>query len=181
MSSEKMPSSWHEQRWWVWFPYVSLNGLLLYIFLISHSLSNSPYSTPLAVQNERQPRSTAQVRLDTLDIDTEKEHIATTREPTSSSSTCSVISRPLLGSSISSSINSSGPCQHSSSPKNSHRFMASLMTAETCAKLEPEDGRDTNQSWNSLHFLLFSKLLCCNVTIQLCSLFLSLQWTRILM
>ncbi|XP_058263430.1 photoreceptor-specific nuclear receptor [Hemibagrus wyckioides] len=92
-----------------------------------------------AVQNERQPRSTAQVRLDTLDIDTEKEHLATTREPTSSSSTCSVISRPLLGSSISSSINSSGPSQHSSSPKNSHRFMASLMTAETCTKLEPED------------------------------------------
>lgn len=105
------------------------------------SLSNTPHSS-LAVQNERQPRSTAQVRLDTLDIDTEKEHLATTREPTSSSSTCSVISRPLLGSSISSSINSSGPSQHSSSPKNSHRFMASLMTAETCAKLEPEDGRN---------------------------------------
>uniref|UniRef100_A0A8B9JLJ4 Photoreceptor-specific nuclear receptor n=1 Tax=Astyanax mexicanus TaxID=7994 RepID=A0A8B9JLJ4_ASTMX len=70
-----------------------------------------------AVQNERQPRSTAQVRLDSLDVDTEKEHLATTREPTSSSSACS----------------------RCSSPKNGHRFMASLMTAETCAKLEPED------------------------------------------
>lgn len=108
-----------------------------------HSLSNTPHSSTLAVQNERQPRSTAQVRLDTLDIDTEKEHLATTREPTSSSSNCSVTSRPLLGSSISSSINSIGPSQHSNSPKNSHRFMASLMTAETCAKLEPEDGRNT--------------------------------------
>uniref|UniRef100_H3CHU4 Photoreceptor-specific nuclear receptor n=1 Tax=Tetraodon nigroviridis TaxID=99883 RepID=H3CHU4_TETNG len=38
-----------------------------------------------AVQNERQPRSTAQVRLDAIDIDPEKEHLATTREPTTSS------------------------------------------------------------------------------------------------
>uniref|UniRef100_A0A672ZWB1 Photoreceptor-specific nuclear receptor n=1 Tax=Sphaeramia orbicularis TaxID=375764 RepID=A0A672ZWB1_9TELE len=68
-----------------------------------------------AVQNERQPRSTAQVRLDSIDVDPEKEHLATTREPTSSSSS------------------------FSSSPQNNHRFMASLMTAETCAKLEPED------------------------------------------
>lgn len=91
-----------------------------------------------AVQNERQPRSTAQVRLDALDVDKDKEHLATTLEPTSSS-TCSVISRPLLGSSISSSITSTDGSQHSNSPKNGHRFMASLMTAETCAKLEPED------------------------------------------
>ncbi|KAJ8417596.1 hypothetical protein AAFF_G00224390 [Aldrovandia affinis] len=39
-----------------------------------------------AVQNERQPRSTAQVQLDTIDLDTEKEHLATTQEPISSSS-----------------------------------------------------------------------------------------------
>uniref|UniRef100_A0A672S129 Photoreceptor-specific nuclear receptor n=1 Tax=Sinocyclocheilus grahami TaxID=75366 RepID=A0A672S129_SINGR len=69
-----------------------------------------------AVQNERQPRSTAQVRLDALDMD--KEHLTTTLEPTSSSTYIS---------------------QLSNSPKNGHRFMASLMTAETCAKLEPED------------------------------------------
>uniref|UniRef100_A0A3Q0T3T5 Photoreceptor-specific nuclear receptor n=1 Tax=Amphilophus citrinellus TaxID=61819 RepID=A0A3Q0T3T5_AMPCI len=60
-----------------------------------------------AVQNERQPRSTAQVHLDSIDVDPEKEHLATT--------------------------------QRCTSPQNNHRFMASLMTAETCAKLEPED------------------------------------------
>uniref|UniRef100_A0A673LV98 Photoreceptor-specific nuclear receptor-like n=1 Tax=Sinocyclocheilus rhinocerous TaxID=307959 RepID=A0A673LV98_9TELE len=69
-----------------------------------------------AVQNERQPRSTSQVRLDALDVGNDKEHLITTLEPTSSST-----------------------CTHSNSPKNGHRFMASLMTAETCAKLEPED------------------------------------------
>ncbi|KAL4641972.1 photoreceptor-specific nuclear receptor-like [Arapaima gigas] len=92
-----------------------------------------------AVQNERQPRSTAQVRLDAIDVDTDKEHLATTREPTSSScassSTCSVITRPRN----SSAITSSAPSQRCASPQNNHRFMASLMTAETCAKLEPED------------------------------------------
>uniref|UniRef100_A0A3P9ADC5 Photoreceptor-specific nuclear receptor n=1 Tax=Esox lucius TaxID=8010 RepID=A0A3P9ADC5_ESOLU len=75
-----------------------------------------------AVQNERQPRSTSQVRLDSIDIDTDKEHLATTREPTSSSSSSS----------------SSSACSVIT-PQNNHRFMASLMTAETCAKLEPED------------------------------------------
>uniref|UniRef100_A0A3B3TPX6 Photoreceptor-specific nuclear receptor n=2 Tax=Poecilia TaxID=8080 RepID=A0A3B3TPX6_9TELE len=73
-----------------------------------------------AVQNERQPRSTAQVRLDSIDVDPEKEHLATTREPTSSSSSSVAPPRCV-------------------SPQNNHRFMASLMTAETCAKLEPED------------------------------------------
>uniref|UniRef100_A0A673LT04 Photoreceptor-specific nuclear receptor-like n=1 Tax=Sinocyclocheilus rhinocerous TaxID=307959 RepID=A0A673LT04_9TELE len=92
-----------------------------------------------AVQNERQPRSTSQVRLDALDVGNDKEHLITTLEPTSSS-TCTVINRPLLGSNISSSISSTDTSQHSNSPKNGHRFMASLMTAETCAKLEPEDG-----------------------------------------
>ncbi|XP_010896290.1 photoreceptor-specific nuclear receptor [Esox lucius] len=98
-----------------------------------------------AVQNERQPRSTSQVRLDSIDIDTDKEHLATTREPTSSSSSsssssaCSVITRPHFSSSSISS--SAAPPQRCAppSPQNNHRFMASLMTAETCAKLEPED------------------------------------------
>lgn len=85
-----------------------------------------------AVQNERQPRSTAQVRLDAIEVDTEKDHLATTREPTSSF--CPVITRPPL---ITSSM--STPSQRALSPQNNHRFMASLMTAETCAKLEPED------------------------------------------
>uniref|UniRef100_A0A3Q1G1Y6 Nuclear receptor subfamily 2, group E, member 3 n=1 Tax=Acanthochromis polyacanthus TaxID=80966 RepID=A0A3Q1G1Y6_9TELE len=55
-----------------------------------------------AVQNERQPRSTAHVSLDSIDMDSKKEHLATTQD-------------------------------------NNHRFMVSLLTAETCAKLEPED------------------------------------------
>ncbi|XP_048887234.1 photoreceptor-specific nuclear receptor-like [Brienomyrus brachyistius] len=91
-----------------------------------------------AVQNERQPRSTAQVRLDAVDADAaEKEHLTTTREPSSSSSSsCSVITRPHISSSVSS---AAAVVQRCSSPQNNHRFMASLMTAETCAKLEPED------------------------------------------
>ncbi|KAM3869941.1 photoreceptor-specific nuclear receptor-like [Diretmus argenteus] len=87
-----------------------------------------------AVQNERQPRSTAQVSLDCMNMDPEKEHLATTRESTSSA-IYSVISRPL----VSSSITPPAPTQPCSSPKNNHRFMVSLLTAETCAKLEPED------------------------------------------
>uniref|UniRef100_A0AAV2LSE9 Nuclear receptor domain-containing protein n=1 Tax=Knipowitschia caucasica TaxID=637954 RepID=A0AAV2LSE9_KNICA len=97
-----------------------------------------------AVQNERQPRSTAQVRLDSLDMDPDKEHLATTREVTSCSTSCSssatsssVITWPHITSSISSSS------QRSLTPPTNHRFMASLMTAETCAKLEPEDGENT--------------------------------------
>uniref|UniRef100_A0A8C7HJI8 Nuclear receptor subfamily 2 group E member 3 n=1 Tax=Oncorhynchus kisutch TaxID=8019 RepID=A0A8C7HJI8_ONCKI len=82
-------------------------------------------------QNERQPRSTSQVRLDSIDVDTDKEHLSTTRDPTSSSS-CSVITRPhITSTSISS---SSAPPQRCAppSPQNNHRFMVSLMTAETC-------------------------------------------------
>ncbi|KAM6960911.1 photoreceptor-specific nuclear receptor [Aplochiton taeniatus] len=87
-----------------------------------------------AVQNERQPRSTAQVRVDSMDVDTAKEHLATTRK-SRPSSTYSAVSR----SPMSSSLSPPAPAQLCSSPKNSHRFMVSLMTAETCAKLEPED------------------------------------------
>ncbi|XP_060924691.1 photoreceptor-specific nuclear receptor-like [Limanda limanda] len=97
-----------------------------------------------AVQNERQPRSTAQVRLDSIDVDPDKDHLTTTREPTSSSSSSStssssssVITWPHITSSMS--ITSSVAPQRCISPQNNHRFMASLMTAETCAKLEPED------------------------------------------
>ncbi|KAI9999526.1 hypothetical protein NQD34_018448 [Periophthalmus magnuspinnatus] len=81
----------------------------------------------------------SQVRLESIDLDPDKEHLATTREVTSCSTSCSssstsssVITWPHITSSISSSS------QRSLSPNN-HRFMASLMTAETCAKLEPED------------------------------------------
>ncbi|XP_063043857.1 photoreceptor-specific nuclear receptor-like [Engraulis encrasicolus] len=117
-----------------------------------------------AVQNERQPRSTAQVRLDALDIDPEKEHLATTREPTSCSSSshshshsssssshssshssssaaaCALVARPMITSAVSSSAQMQMQQRGAGGgPQNNHRFMASLMTAETCAKLEPED------------------------------------------
>lgn len=92
-----------------------------------------PPCCPTAVQNERQPRSTAQVRLDSIELDTElsPEHVATTREvpltpcpaPRGPGATVAVTTGP-----------------RAPTPPTNHRFMASLMTAETCAKLEPEDG-----------------------------------------
>ncbi|NXG45141.1 NR2E3 protein, partial [Psilopogon haemacephalus] len=89
-----------------------------------------------AVQNERQPRSTAQVRLDSIELDTEltPEHVATTREvpltpcpaPCGPGATVTITPGPRVP-----------------TPPTNHRFMASLMTAETCAKLEPEDADET--------------------------------------
>ncbi|KAM5127221.1 photoreceptor-specific nuclear receptor-like [Mantella aurantiaca] len=83
-----------------------------------------------AVQNERQPRSTAQIRLDSIELETEShsEHLATTREPPPSCPPISNLRTPIPN-------NMSGTL----SPPQNHRFMASLMTAETCAKLEPEE------------------------------------------
>ncbi|KAK2509799.1 hypothetical protein MC885_006265 [Smutsia gigantea] len=83
-----------------------------------------------AVQNERQPRSTAQVRLDSLESDKEF-HLEpwgnrlapagpSPRGPTP------VSAARALG---------PGAC----TPPVQQRFMASLIAAETCAKLEPED------------------------------------------
>ncbi|KAG8012679.1 Photoreceptor-specific nuclear receptor, partial [Nibea albiflora] len=88
-----------------------------------------------AVQNERQPRSTAHVSLDSICVDTKKEHLATTRELTCSAAYSSVICRPL----VTSSVTTSAIGQPCSNPSNNHRFMVSLLTAETCTKLEPED------------------------------------------
>ncbi|NWX80794.1 NR2E3 protein, partial [Alca torda] len=89
-----------------------------------------------AVQNERQPRSTAQVRLDSIELDAElpPEHVATTREvpPTP----CPAPRGP--GSTV-----TVTPGPRAPTPPTNHRFMASLMTAETCAKLEPEDADET--------------------------------------
>ncbi|KAF3854858.1 hypothetical protein F7725_022913 [Dissostichus mawsoni] len=90
-----------------------------------------------AVQNERQPRSTAHMSLDSLS-DPKREHLATTQELTSSASYASVICRPL----VTSSIPSSATMQPSSNPNNYQRFMASLLTAETCAKLEPQNAEE---------------------------------------
>ncbi|CAI9717406.1 photoreceptor-specific nuclear receptor-like isoform X1 [Octopus vulgaris] len=67
-----------------------------------------------AVQNERQPRNTAQVRHD--QIESEIDHALTANSATVSAT------HPAF------------------SPGANHRFMASLMSAETCAKLEPDDG-----------------------------------------
>lgn len=69
-------------------------------------------------------------------MDTKKEHLATTRELTSPATYSAVIGRPLLTSSNATSATIQ-PCSNS---HNYHRFMVSLLTAETCAKLEPEDG-----------------------------------------
>ncbi|NXJ97137.1 NR2E3 protein, partial [Corythaixoides concolor] len=89
-----------------------------------------------AVQNERQPRSTAQVRLDSIELDTElpPEHVATTREvpPTP----CPAPRGPGAAVTVT-------PGPRAPTPPTNHRFMASLMTAETCAKLEPEDADET--------------------------------------
>ncbi|XP_066492243.1 photoreceptor-specific nuclear receptor [Tiliqua scincoides] len=89
-----------------------------------------------AVQNERQPRSTAQVRLDAIDLDPERqpEHLATTRD-------APPLACPSLQShrGPASCSGTGGPRPKPSTPPSNHRFMASLMTAETCAKLEPED------------------------------------------
>uniref|UniRef100_H2LSD9 Photoreceptor-specific nuclear receptor n=1 Tax=Oryzias latipes TaxID=8090 RepID=H2LSD9_ORYLA len=88
-----------------------------------------------AVQNERQPRSTAHVSLESLNVEAKKEHLATTREFSTSDPYSSAICRPLVTSSASNS-STTQPC---SNPSISHRFMVNLLTAETCAKLEPED------------------------------------------
>ncbi|NWW32905.1 NR2E3 protein, partial [Panurus biarmicus] len=87
-----------------------------------------------AVQNERQPRSTAQVQLDSIQLDTElpPDHVATTCEVPPSS--CPAPRGP--GATVT-------PGPRVPTPPTNHRFMASLMTAETCAKLEPEDADET--------------------------------------
>ncbi|XP_060611566.2 photoreceptor-specific nuclear receptor isoform X1 [Anolis sagrei] len=94
-----------------------------------------------AVQNERQPRSTAQVRLDAIDLDSERqpEHLATTRDaaPPSLPLACPSLP-PSHRAPVSCSVTGASRARAPTPPSN-HRFMASLMTAETCAKLEPED------------------------------------------
>ncbi|XP_053128694.1 photoreceptor-specific nuclear receptor [Hemicordylus capensis] len=89
-----------------------------------------------AVQNERQPRNTAQIRLEAIDLDAEQQtkHLATTRDaPPPACSSLQTHQAPT-------SCSVTGPLRpQSQTPPSNHRFMASLMTAETCAKLEPED------------------------------------------
>lgn len=88
--------------------------------------------TSPAVQNERQPRSTAQVRMDSVESETEPrlQPLATppalagpsSRGPTPVSAARALGPQALM-------------------PPGHHHFMASLITAETCTKLEPEDGK----------------------------------------
>jgi len=83
-----------------------------------------------AVQNERQPRSSAQLRLASVESDPEPR-----LEP---------LGAPLAAAGPSprgptpvSAARALGP--GALTPPGHHHFMASLITAETCAKLEPED------------------------------------------
>ncbi|XP_024859529.1 photoreceptor-specific nuclear receptor [Kryptolebias marmoratus] len=87
-----------------------------------------------AVQNERQPRSTAHISLDSIKEKSIREHLSTTQELTPPDNYSSVPLRPVVHSSGTTSA-SMQPCGN----PNNHRFMVSLLTAETCAKLEPED------------------------------------------
>lgn len=89
-----------------------------------------------AVQNERQPRSTAQVRLDSAESESEPRPKLQAATPTLA-----------------------GPMARGPTPVTralSHQFLDSLITAETCAKLEPEDGEQ--QGLRSLQVLLTLRL-----------------------
>lgn len=111
----------------------------------------------VAVQNERQPRSTAQIRLDSIDLDTESrsEHLATTREPPPSCPQGNNLRTPIPNS-VSGTL----------SPPHNHRFMASLMTAETCAKLEPEEGMYVSGAHQNLRvWMMMTALTACTQSI----------------
>ncbi|XP_061578601.1 photoreceptor-specific nuclear receptor-like [Cololabis saira] len=88
-----------------------------------------------AVQNERQPRSTAHFSFDSMNVDDKNEHLATTQDLDPSDTYSSVICRPA----VTSSATDSATVQPCGNANSSHRVMVSLLTAETCAKLEPED------------------------------------------
>ncbi|GLD58737.1 photoreceptor-specific nuclear receptor-like protein [Lates japonicus] len=138
-----------------------------------------------AVQNERQPRSTAHVSLDSISMDTKKEHLATTRELTSSAAYSLAVCRPL----VNSSVTTSATIQPCSNPNNSHRFMVSLLTAETCAKLEPEDveenidvtTNDAERDRTPSDFRMFPYTPSCSESIYETSarlLFMSVKWAK---
>ncbi|XP_040596188.1 photoreceptor-specific nuclear receptor [Mesocricetus auratus] len=77
-----------------------------------------------AVQNERQPRSMAQVHLDGMEAGSDPR------------------SEPLVASPALAGPSPRGPTSSSAARAMGHHFMASLITAETCAKLEPEDAEE---------------------------------------
>lgn len=86
-----------------------------------------------AVQNERQPRSLAQVHLEGM-------------EPGSDLRPEPVVASPAL-----SGPSPRGPTSVSAARAMGHHFMASLISAETCAKLEPEDGKWESGGHGSSH------------------------------
>ncbi|EDL25990.1 photoreceptor-specific nuclear receptor [Mus musculus] len=77
-----------------------------------------------AVQNERQPRSMAQVHLDAMETGSDPR------------------SEPVVASPALAGPSPRGPTSVSATRAMGHHFMASLITAETCAKLEPEDAEE---------------------------------------
>lgn len=86
-----------------------------------------------AVQNERQPRSLAQVHLESM-------------EPGSDPRPEPVVASPALAG-----PSPRGPTSVSAARAMGHHFMASLISAETCAKLEPEDGKWESSGRGSSH------------------------------
>ncbi|XP_007556873.1 photoreceptor-specific nuclear receptor isoform X1 [Poecilia formosa] len=90
-----------------------------------------------AVQSERQPRSTTHVSLDSIDVEAKREDLISTQELTTSGLYSSVGFRPL----VTLPDPGSASVQPSSNQKT-HCFMVSLLTAETCTKLEPEDDEE---------------------------------------
>lgn len=116
-----------------------------------------------AVQNERQPRSTAQTHL---------HRVASDREPPP---------EPLVAPLAPAGPSPQGPTPVSAAralgpgactPPGHHHFMASLITAETYAKLEPEDGKwedglyPHTQAPEHPCFLLKSSGLCHSLLLQ---------------
>lgn len=85
-----------------------------------------------AVQNERQPRSTAQVRLAGMESDAET-RLESLVAPLTPAGPSPGDPTPV------SAARALGP--GALTPPGHHRFLTSLITAETCAKLEPEDGK----------------------------------------
>ncbi|XP_016057354.1 PREDICTED: photoreceptor-specific nuclear receptor [Miniopterus natalensis] len=79
-----------------------------------------------AVQNERQPRSTAQIRLDSMESGRKPQ-----LEPLAPAGPSPQGPTPVSA--------AGAPGPGAVTPLGHHHFMASLITAETCAKLEPED------------------------------------------
>uniref|UniRef100_A0A8C6SJE0 Photoreceptor-specific nuclear receptor n=1 Tax=Neogobius melanostomus TaxID=47308 RepID=A0A8C6SJE0_9GOBI len=127
-----------------------------------------------AVQNERQPRSTAQVSLDSVAMETTRELVSTAPELTSS-----IICRPRV-------TGHSPPPpdteQHTLSAQHQrHRLMVSLLTAETCAKLDTEDGEDMNKNCVCVECVEFGCSPCVSVGIYETSarlLFMSVKWAK---